>query len=243
MVALNQRDRSLPAELAQQTGIDRTTVYRLLATLESHGYVTHSDADDRYILTKAVRELSDGFTSLDHVARVVPREMGSLLSQVLWPSDFATYELGNMVIRESTHRFSAYSIHRGMIGRNRPLLNSAVGRAVLASSSESERVQMLEIARGAGTITASQRDIDQQVEHLLQDYAQRGYTWSIGQTESRISAIALPIIVTGRAIGAINIIFFRSALSIEIAASRYLDPLRASVKRIEEELHDLPLHR
>ncbi|GEO86941.1 hypothetical protein RNA01_38730 [Ciceribacter naphthalenivorans] len=51
-----------------------------------------------------------------------------------------------------------------------------------------------------------------------------------------ISAIALPVRSRRRVVGAINIVFFRRALSPEEAARKYLDPLRDCVRRAEQAL-------
>jgi IclR family mhp operon transcriptional activator len=66
-------DVPISSGLAHKTGIDRTTTYRLLATLESLGYVTKSPSDGQYVLTPAVRDLSEGLTETDRAARVVRR--------------------------------------------------------------------------------------------------------------------------------------------------------------------------
>ena len=63
--ALNSQEggRSTLAQLAQVTGLHRTTVRRLLETLISEGYVRRSESDDRYCLTLHVRSLAEGFSS------------------------------------------------------------------------------------------------------------------------------------------------------------------------------------
>ena len=60
LAALNRIGRAGPAALAEAVGLDRTTCYRLLATLEAMGYVTLSQSDGKYVLMSSVRELSEG---------------------------------------------------------------------------------------------------------------------------------------------------------------------------------------
>ena len=48
----------------------------------------------------------------------VHRCYDSFGEKVMWPTDLATLEHDAMIIRESTHRFSPFSIDVGMIGRN-----------------------------------------------------------------------------------------------------------------------------
>jgi len=236
--ALNRLGPARPAELAAAVGIDRTTAYRLMATLETLGLVAQRPSDGAFLLTARVRSLSDGFVERDALTQSVTLHLVALLQQVVWPTDFATFEQGSMLIRESTHRFSPYSVHRAMIGRKRALLTTALGRAFLAGASDAQRTAVLEIARGAGVesergdvVEAS--SINETVARAVSDYQARGYAVSVGETEPHIAAIALPIAGPAGALGAINIVFFRSAMSTTEAAKRYLAPLRTCVQGIE----------
>jgi IclR family mhp operon transcriptional activator len=235
LLALNKCGRTNAATIAKESGVDRATVYRILATFERLNLVGRSTSDGTFVLLERVRELSEGFSEQDRASRTVARELARLLPTVLWPSDFAVFDQGWMVIRETTHRFSPYSVHRAMVGRRRPLFLSAVGRAVLATADETNCRAIIEIARSAKVPGAEQFEKPAGIESLREDFATKGYAWSVGGTEPNISAIALPL-RRGTAIGAINVVFFRSALSIEEAAKRYLDPLKACVEAIGEQL-------
>ncbi|MDE1916705.1 MAG: helix-turn-helix domain-containing protein [Sphingomonadales bacterium] len=238
LTCLNSAGRSDPRHLAGLAGIDRTTAYRLLSTLESLGYVSKSPSDGQYVLTPMVRDLSEGLTETDRTARIVCEALFSLLRQVMWPTDFATFDSGWMVIRETTHRFSPYSVHRAMVGTRRPLLDTALGRAILVGASEAHREEMLEIALRHGAIPGDRGAVADRVALLLADYRQRGYVWAVGGADPRISAIGLPLQGPTHVIGGINVLFFSSAMSVEMAAERFLPPLCAQVAWIEERLRD-----
>lgn len=238
--ALNLVGRARPSELAQATGLDRTTVYRILATLQQQGMVAASESDDTYVLMSRVRRLSDGFTDQDAVTRVVAPALGRLLPDVLWPSDYATFVDGRMVIQETSHRYSAFSIHRQMVGRARPVLNSALGRAVLAACTPAARATLLEVICAHNPEEAEAAGSPALVNRLVEDFAKLGYAWSIGGTEARISAIALPVVVGERVFGAVNVVFFRSALTVDEAARRYLPALARTVDDIAAQLIDMP---
>lgn len=237
--ALNKLGRASPPDLARETGLDRTTAYRLLATLESLGLVQRSTSNDEYILLAAVRELSDGFSDRDRTIGVVGTQLGTLFQKVLWPTDFATFERGSMVIRETTHRFSPYSVHRAMVGQPRGLFTSALGRAALVGASAEERATMIEIAEGTGAKPPSPwKTHADALEWILNDYEQRRYAWSVGGSEGRISAIGVPLKVAGGPAGAINLVFFRSAMTVETAAERYLEAMQQCVGDILHALAD-----
>lgn len=236
LVALNEAGRSDPATLARIADIDRTTAYRLLETLEGLGYVSRSQSDGKYVLLPAVRNLSEGHTRFDKASRIVAEELFDLLPQVLWPTDYATFERGWMVIRETTHRFSPYSVHRAMVGRRRPLIESALGRAMLAGAEQSQRQEMLTIAKSAGATDMADDRIEDAMVSLTEDYARRGYAWAVDGAEQGISAIALPVKVSGSVLGSVNVLFFTSAMAIEMAAERFLPSLRNAVTVIGSRL-------
>jgi IclR family mhp operon transcriptional activator len=235
---LNHMGLASPAQLAAATGLDRTTTYRLLATLEEEGYVARNPLNDLYFVLDEVLNLSRGYQHKNAITSVISKELERLVSQIIWPSDFMTFEGGYMVVRESTHRSSAYSIYRGMIGRRLPLLFSAAGRALLVASPPKQRDMFIETARHMGDLTLSDAELQPRLQQLYEDYEQRGYTWSVGALAAPLSAIALPVKLGGGVTGSLNIMFFSSALNIETAAKRYLPTLRECIDRIETKIHE-----
>lgn len=233
--ALAARGKATPGELARDTGLNRTTIYRLLETLRQRGFVSCNGADGSFRLDLATRQLGDGYKHADDVCRVVAPALGRLLPKIVWPSDFATFANGTMVIRETTHPFSPYSIHRSVIGRTRSLMRSALGRAMMAGASAQQRRSMAGLALASGHADAAEV-ADHVVERWVAEIGRRGYAWSVNGTEDGISAIALPIRAGSVAVGAINIIFFTSAMAPEAAAARHLADLRATVAEVETDL-------
>ena len=144
-------------DLATRTGVNRTTVYRLLWTLRSEGFITIDEPTGFVSLTPLVRRLSDGLTERDAMSQAAVPAMFALMQEVQWPSDLAVFDAGAVVIRESTHSFSALSIHRAMVGRRRPFLKSALGRAILAAVKPSLRRQMVEVTATSAVASAVRR--------------------------------------------------------------------------------------
>src|ERR1700735_5497909 len=116
---LNASGPSNAVQLAKKTGLNRTTCYRLLDTLRQDGFVTFDETNGLFGLMPRVRTLSEGMSSRDLASQAAVPAMFDLLNAVSWPSDFAVFELGSVVIRESTHPFSPLSVHRSMVGRRR----------------------------------------------------------------------------------------------------------------------------
>ena len=235
--ALNRSGGAKVADLASTTGLTRTTTYRMLATLAEYGMVRANTDSDEYAVTDMVRRLSEGFTERDRTTQIVSGHLGRLFQKVLWPTDFATFDQGAMVIRETTHRFSPYSVHRAVVGQPRPLLTTALGRAALAGATAEDRAMMLDVMLGSQG-KAGGGQVAGEVDDIVGDYARRGYSWSPGIATGRTCAIGLAV-QTGVHMGAaINLVFFRSTMSIEAAAERYLDAMKGCADGIEASLRE-----
>ncbi|NBA96074.1 DNA-binding transcriptional regulator [Pseudomonas sp. R5(2019)] len=224
------------AQLAEHSGLHRTTVRRLLETLQAEGYVRRSESDDSYRLTLKVRELSEGFRDEQWISSIAAPLLGELLQEVVWPTDLCTLDVDAMVIRETTHRFSRLSFHRSMVGRRLPLLMTATGRAYFAFCPAAEREELIEIMISRddeqSVLARDRRFIERLVEHTLnKGYGENYAHWG---KERKIAAIATPILQGQRVMGCLNLVYIAKAMPIEEAARRYLGAMRRVVTKIEE---------
>lgn len=218
-------------ELAYYTGIDRGSLYRLIHTLETTGYLTHRAEDGAISLTNRFGEIADGVRQEDLTTQVLSPLMRELTEQVMWPSDYAAFNAGQMVIQASSHKYSPVSVHRKLVGKTRPLLRSALGLAYLSSLNKDALQRTLEIARRSGNLNKADIANLVNVDQAIADVHRRGYAVSIGLVEQNIGAIAIPLQIGGKAIGAVNIVYFRSAMSPAEAADTCLRPLREMTAR------------
>jgi IclR family mhp operon transcriptional activator len=223
--------------LSAAAGIQRTTTYRLVSTLEGLGYITRRNEDGAVALSPKFAYIAHDLRDDDVVSQFAWPAIFDLTREVLWPSDFASFEGGKVLIRLSTHKISPMSIHRGMIGKERYLLRSALGLAILSAMDGEALESTLSIIRKLGGENAADASDRDAVDRSLDAVRARGYASSAGQTEAKISAIALPVRSPQQLVaGAVNIVFFRSVMTPEQAADRYLDKLRDCVARVENSL-------
>jgi IclR family transcriptional regulator, mhp operon transcriptional activator len=230
---LNVSGPSSVQHLANATGLNRTTCYRLLQTLQQEGFVSFDEKDALFALTTRVRMLSEGVSTRDLSSQAALPPMFTLLKEISWPSDFAVFELGWTVILESTHSFSSFSVHRSMVGRRRSLVRSALGRAILTAASPALRREMLEVTASLVPEDAALAKDRSYIQRIVSQTKELGYASSVGQVEHGISGIALPIEGPPPVLGSLNIVFFSSAMTPEVAAKRYLRSLKKAVKDIE----------
>lgn len=226
-------------QLSTVAEVERSSAYRIVHTLEQLGYVTRRADDGAVALTPKFAYLAEALRDDDIVTQFAWPNLFDLTRDLLWPCDFASLEGGKVLIRLSTHKISPMSIHRAMVGKERSLTRSALGMAIVSAMSTDELDASLSIIDRLGGPNAEEvRDRDT-VHRLADGVRRRGYASAAGLTEAKISAIALPVRAPGGTVaGAINLVFFRSVMTPEQAAERYLAKLRNCVANIERALED-----
>lgn len=243
--ALNRIDGgATPSQLSHITGLHRTTVRRILETLQEEGYIYRSPSDDRFKLSIKVRELSEGFRDEQWIAGLGAPLLGELLQKVVWPTDICTLDVDAMVVRETTHRFSRLSFHRSMIGRRLPMLITAAGRAYIAHCPESEREKVLKILIARNDQQSEFAKNPTFIEGLINKTRRQGYAENKNywQDEPKISAIAIPIKHHERVMGCLNLIYIAKAMTTEEAAKKYLPSMQAMVAKLEQEISESELY-
>ena len=237
--ALSALGWSKVGNLSKAAKVQRTSAYRVVNTLMQLGYVTRRHDDGAIALSPKFAALASSLKDEDIVTQFAWPPLFELSRDVLWPCDFASLQGGRVLIRLSTHKISPMSIHRGMVGKERYLVRSALGMAILSAMAEDERDAALAITEGIGGPNAADVRGRDAVHRLAEEVRQRGYAGSTGQTEAKISAIAVPVMSPqGMVAGAINIVFFRSAMTTEQAAARYLVKLLGCARQIEQTWRD-----
>jgi IclR family mhp operon transcriptional activator len=231
------------ARLAELTGLHRTTVRRLLETLQDEGYVRRSDSDDSFRLNLKVRELSEGFRDEQWISALAAPLLAELLQEVVWPTDLCTLDVDAMVVRETTHRFSRLSFHRSMVGRRLPMLLTATGLAYLAFCPDTERERIIELLASREDEESRLARAPEALDNLLRKTRHRGYgenfmTWN---KEEKIASIAVPVRGQQQLLGCLNLVYVAKAMTIEQAVARYLPALQRTARRIEREALEDPL--
>ncbi|GGF01254.1 helix-turn-helix domain-containing protein [Stappia taiwanensis] len=222
--------------LSEYAGIDRSSLYRIVNTLVELGYVARRSEDGAISLTEKIAQLADGLKDNDIVGQTVAPHLRALTRKVLWPCDFASLTSGALEIQYSTHRISPMSIHRSVVGKKRHLVRSALGRAILSAMTREELETALAIVQSLGGEDAADIANRPYLDWLIEETRGAGYAGSAGQADPKVGAIAAPVMGPESVVGAVNIIFFRSAMTPAEAAERYLDDLLGCVARIEAEL-------
>lgn len=191
-------------ELARRFRLPRSTVFRLLATLESMGFVERDDGGRGYRLGLAVLRL--GF---EYLASLPLNELGR---PVLERLSAATGQACNLVVRDG--RFIVYVarvappspfVSAVSVGTRLPAHATVFGRVLLSDLS----LPQLRELYPESSLEAFSPDTPRTVADLfdlVQADLQRGHTISEGFFEASISTVAAPVHdVAGRVVAALGL--------------------------------------
>ncbi len=214
---INRQDGLRAQEIARNCGLPRPTVYRLLESLENLGFVVRGPSDDAWHLTLKVKSLSSGFRDHAWVAQIAVPSMMALARQILWPIDLVTFRDYAMVVRESTHAVSPFSLDHGMVGRELPILHTAGGRAYLAFCPDDERAAIIEALRNSSDREHTLARERSALDSILDRCRTLGFGYRTEGFNSHTSSISMPIYHEGRVAACMTIIWIASALKFAIS--------------------------
>jgi DNA-binding IclR family transcriptional regulator len=182
-------------EISDRTGLPKPTVSRLTYTLTLLGYLSRVEGLQKYRLGSGV--LSLGYPLL---ASTRVRQIARPFMEALARETGCTVNLGmrdrTSVVYIDTCRVDAGNAHQPDIGSTRPLLSTALGRALILGSSAPERAAILNRLRVEDperfALDAPVWEADQKA------FPQRRYCYSRGDWRKEVHAVGAPIRQTQR---------------------------------------------
>jgi DNA-binding IclR family transcriptional regulator len=171
-------------QLAREVGCSKSTVHRLLATLEGMAVVERAEPQGHYRLGRRARELAPtgwARTDLRHVALPYMQQLREESEETVTLHLLDGYD--HVVVEECE---SQQEIRRTLpLGQRAPLLRGATAKALLAFLPETEATRLL----AATQTTADEGPTAQE----LHDIRSLGYAFSISERVPGGSAISVPI--------------------------------------------------
>jgi IclR family mhp operon transcriptional activator len=230
---LNLRAGATVSEVAHEIRLPRTTVYRILETLCSSGFIYRDSTDERYRLTVLVKGLSGGFDDEAWVTEVARPIINSLSSEIAWPVSIATLTGTKMTLRETTDHSTPLAIERYSAGVQMPLLTTAMGRVYLANCPPAQRDALIEILARSGKEEdkAARNRVD--LLRVLAEIQAQGY--ATATRTRRLAdefAVSVPVAMNGGTLAGLTVRFVASAMPLKTGLERFLPKLRHSAAKI-----------
>ncbi|MCL6548066.1 MAG: IclR family transcriptional regulator [Alicyclobacillus sp.] len=193
------------SEIAREVGLHKSTVHRLLLSLQQKGFVRRQPDSDKYAVGWSVLELLSNLYRSDELATVVLPEMTQLRD--------LTGETVSLYVRSGIERIRIQSVESNEpvrnvagIGKTYPLYIGASGKVLLAFGGSDLLQQVL---TDPSTPPLDADDLRRQLENIRR----QGYAISIQERDAGAAALAVPIFIRNTD--------FVAALSVSGPATRF----------------------
>jgi IclR family mhp operon transcriptional activator len=238
-------------DLHLTTGISKPALLRLLQTLDKFGLVSRRLGDGRYrshaTLTRAPRRHAHH----ERVAEAAAPVLDRLCQRISWPSDLMVPAGDHLLIVETSRSMTPFLIGgAARIGTRVNWLLTAVGRAYLANCPAREREQILRRLRKSDKPEDQLAHDPLQLDRILSETRKRGYgiratgfgghPHGTAPSDDGLAGMALPLLDGMRVHGTINILWVRTAFTIDNFAKGYLPDLQAAAREIVGSLQSTP---
>lgn len=212
-------------EIAERTQLNKSTVFRLLATLEGRGFVKRDPQTEKYQLGFSIWELATHLNRSDDPAILFLPEMEQLRDRL--------DETVSLYIRDGKERVriqaveSKQTIRRvAPIGARLPLTAGASSKVLVAYESEAFQREVLADPRWPAGV-----EMGTYQERLTQ-VRESGYAISVQEREEGTSAVAVPVFNrSGKLIASLAVSGPISRMSVE-QMEEYVPHLLRSAERM-----------
>ncbi len=178
-------------DIAQQMDINKSSVYRILHTLEEYGFIEQNEESGKYKLGYRFLEISSRLLeSIDLRTEAQPflRTLENYTSEVI---HLVVYDQGEVVYLEKMEGTETLRMH-SKVGRRAPMHCTSVGKVILSHLTERTVLEIIE-KRGLPkhtdhTITETDLFLSE-----LKKVKQQGYALDLEENEQGITCIAAPI--------------------------------------------------
>jgi IclR family acetate operon transcriptional repressor len=200
---LARRGPTAVTELATELGIHKSTIFRLLSTLEARGLVDQNTDRGRYQLGYGVVQLAAGATRKLDLSVVSRRICEALAEEVGETVDIAIND-DQTVLSIDQVIGSAAMTTVNWVGRRTPIHATAAGKVFLAHMTPDDRDDCLSatLERFTENTITSRRELEKQLETVRA----QGYGFTLEEYEVGLAAVAAPIRdLDGKVVAAVSV--------------------------------------
>ena len=240
LLAVNRLKQASIGAIFRETGLNRPTIVRMLETLIHAGFVSRHPGQPVYFPTGRTLDLSSGYQKHEEMALVAAPVLTRLHRELQWPSDVAVFDRDAMVVAR-TSRGEGFVQFNRRPGYRAPLLGTSLGMAFLAFCGEGTRASALEALSTSDDPWNAIIRRPEKLKRLLATVRRNGYAtmntdYANVSYNGTASAIGLPIILEGSAVGSLNLMYLRNSIDETGVVSRFLEPLQQGATAIGEAL-------
>jgi DNA-binding IclR family transcriptional regulator len=192
-------------EISKEISINSSTIFRLLATLASHDYVTRDEQSGEYRLGLACLELARAYNAGNDLRRTALPELEKLRNATTETVHMTVLDKMEIIYLEKLPGLHAVGLMSSQVGGRAPSHCTGVGKVLLAYLDPQmvrQHFEGTELSRHSDTTIDN---LDELMVHLEQ-VRQQGYAFDHGEHEAEVRCVAAPIFdIDGQAVAAISV--------------------------------------
>ena len=225
------------ADLHRGTGLAKSTIRRLLTTLEDANFIRCSLADGLFRsninLPSQSQSQAQTRDNLEHarIASAAGPVLKDMAHNSVWPSELFVRAGQMLMILDTNRALTPIVVNRTLIGDQVDMVTTAVGRVYLAFCPAAEREEILtgfERTSGVRAVAPLRAAVKETAElgYGVRDPSCSGATLRDPLLMDRLKAVAVPVMADGRVICCINMLWPLEASSVVAAEAETASRLR-----------------
>lgn len=220
------------SDLSKELGLPKTSVYTILNTLESHGFIRKSAGGAYHLGLKLYSLGMSAIRGIDTASAIVPY-MEKLRDETNFTVHLVAYDKGEQVCLEKIEGFGMvrFQSHKG---ERKKMNTSGAGKSIAAYLPEREL--QLVIAKGLVSLTENSIATEQAFREHLQQVRRCGYAVDDEEGELGVRCIGVPLFMSdGIVFGAISMTTLKGNLPVH-TLSQYGNTLIETGREISAQL-------
>ncbi len=236
---LNAFDGVTVSELARLSHLTRASVNRYLVSLVKLGYAERNAESKKYTATAMVREFSSRAPRDDWVTVIVRPHLIEACSRIGWPLSLGTIRNGRLVVVENTDAESLLIVYPMREHLVLPPVGRAAGHVLLAFKPQAvcEDILSLSLEQDPHLLTRARYDREK-FAAVLEQTRNQGY--AVGKVPGvNWATLSVPLTLNGAVDFAVSTRFHPTAVSLEKAVERFVEPLQECAQTLAEKLQQV----
>ena len=179
------------SELAAELDVHKSTAFRLLGALESHGLVEQTEDRGKYRLGFGLVRLAGAFSGRMDITRQARPVAERLADEVGETVNLAVLREHYAVNLDQALGPAAVTT-QNWVGQLTPLHATSSGKVLLAHVDAEERARLIKVG-GLADYTAETITTSGELEKELQKVLENGFATTVGEYEDGLNAVAVPV--------------------------------------------------
>ena len=229
------RDELGVTELSNRLNLHKNKIFRLLATLETRGYIEQNNATENYRLGLKNLELGQAFIKQLGLVRPLKPFLKEIVEECNEMAYIAIIRQNSVVCLDVEESNQAVKVINH-VGLRVPIHCTAIGKAQIAYATE-EELEKLGILDNMERFTPN--TIVNKVEFIKQikEVARRGYALDNEEYNPGVKCVAVPIRdYTGRVVGGISVPGPSFRMTDEVLKGEIIPVVKAAGEKVSKRL-------